>query len=107
MDQIKDAKPMAYRDKKQKHQIDGVTTGDMNALAALLLQAFQGSIQQQLDETGEVNPRLLAEAVKWLSNSGVTLKPDNEHVADLGALTRSLEYLYADSDETYDPYQAK
>ena len=93
---------MAYRDKKRKHEIDGVTTGDMNALAALLLQAFQGSIQQQLDDTGEVNPRLLAEAVKWLSNSGVTLKPDNEHVADLSALTRSLSYLYGEDQESYD-----
>ena len=94
---------MAYRDKKRKHEIDGVTTGDMNALAALLLQAFQGSIQQQLDDTGEVNPRLLAEAVKWLSKSGVTLKPDNDNVADLSALTRSLSYLYGEEEDSYDP----
>ena len=50
-----------------------------------------------------MNPRLLAEAVKWLSNSGVTLKPDNDNVADLSALTRSLSYLYGEEEDSYDP----
>ena len=98
---------MAYRDKKRKHEIDGVTTGDMNALAALQLQAFKGSIQQQLDDTGEVNPRPLAEAVKWLSNSGVTLKPESEHVADLSSLTSSLSFLYGEEEDAMDPFQVK
>lgn len=88
---------MAFRQKKQKHD-SGLTVGDMNELAVLLLAAFKGSIQQELDETGQVNPRLLAEAVKWLSQSGVTLSPDNTAVADLGALAESLNFLYGSEE---------
>ena len=88
---------MAYRDKKQKHQ-SGVTPSDMNGLALLLLEAFKGSIKQELTETGQVNPRLLAEAVKWLSQSGVTLSPDNAQVADFSHLTTLLDKMYEQDD---------
>ena len=93
---------MAYRDKKQKHQA-GVTPSEMNELATLLLTAFKGSIKQELEETGQVNPRLLAEAVKWLSQSGVTLIPDNGQVADFSHLTSILDKMY-DADETPHSY---
>jgi hypothetical protein len=93
---------MAYRDKKQKHQA-GVTPSDMNGLAELLLTAFKGSIKQELDETGQVNPRLLAEAVKWLSQSGVTLSPDNGQVADFSHLTTLLDKMY-EADEANHNY---
>ena len=92
---------MANRNKKQRHD-SGLTVSDMNELAVLLLSAFKGSIQQELDETGQVNPRLLAEAVKWLSQSGITLSPDNPDVMNLGALAGALDKLY--SEETTDSY---
>ena len=91
---------MAYRDKKQKHP-SGVTSSDMNELAKLLLTAFKGSIQQELDETGQVNPRLLAEAVKWLSQSGVTLSPDNASVMDFSALAGALDKMYEHEETTH------
>lgn len=47
---------------------------------------------------GEVNLRLLAEAVKWLSNSGVTLKPDSELTGDLSSPVTSLNFLYDEED---------
>ncbi|QNI76084.1 hypothetical protein [Synechococcus sp. MVIR-18-1] len=47
---------------------------------------------------GEVNPRLLAEAVKWLSNSGVALKPDSELTGDLSSPVTSLNFLYDEED---------
>lgn len=47
---------------------------------------------------GEVNPRLLAKAVKWLSNSGVTLKPDSELTGDLSSPVTSLNFLYDEED---------
>ncbi len=47
---------------------------------------------------GEVNLRLLAEAVKWLSNSGVTLKPDSELIGDLSSPVTSLNFLYDEED---------
>ena len=84
---------MSYRQKKQKHD-SGLTPSDMNGLAVLLLEAFKSSIALQLEEGGEVNPRLLAEAVKWLSSSGVSLKPDSTPTSDLSALVSSLNYLY-------------
>ena len=70
----------------------------MNELASLLLAAIKGSIQQELDETGQVNPRLLAEAVKWLSQSGVTLSPDNPDVADFSGLAKTLEGLMSEKE---------
>ena len=88
---------MSYRQKKQKHD-SGLTSSDMNGLAVLLLEAFKGSIALQLEETGEVNPRLLAEAVKWLSNSGVTLKPDTALTGDLSSLVTSLNFLYDEAE---------
>ena len=88
---------MAYRDKKQKHQA-GVTPSEMNELATLLLTAFKGSIKQELEETGQVNPRLLAEAVKWLSQSGVTLSPDNGQVTDFSHLTMLLDRMHEHED---------
>lgn len=88
---------MSYQQKKQKHD-SGLTPSDMNGLAVLLLEAFKGSIALQLKETGEVNPRLLAEAVKWLSNSGVTLKPDSPLTGDLSSLVTSLNFLYDDEE---------
>ena len=88
---------MAFRKKQQRHA-SGLKVSDMDELAVLLLKAFQGSIQQQLDETGEVNPRLLAEAVKWLKDSGVQLKPDSSSIGDLSNLVAGLHFLY-DSDE--------
>ena len=71
----------------------------MIELAVLLLKAFKGSIEQELEETGQVNPRLLAEAVKWLSQSGVTLSPENASVTDFASLAAALDGLYA-SDES-------
>lgn len=88
---------MANRDKKRRHET-GLTVSDMNELASLLLAAFKGSIQQELDETGQVNPRLLAEAVKWLSQSGVTLSPDNPDVADFSGLAKTLEGLMSEKE---------
>tara|TARA_R100000951_G_scaffold107002_2_gene102014 strand:+ start:1045 stop:1329 length:285 start_codon:yes stop_codon:yes gene_type:complete len=88
---------MSYRQKKQKHE-SGLSASDMNGLAVLLLEAFKGSIALQLEETGEVNPRLLAEAVKWLSNSGVSLRPDSAASTDLSSLVSSLNFLY-DTEE--------
>ena len=86
-----------YRPKKQKHD-SGLTQSDMNGLAVLLLEAFKGSIALQLKETGEVNPRLLSEAVRWLSNSGVTLKPDSVATGDLSSLITGLNFLYEEED---------
>ena len=93
---------MANRNKKPRHD-SGLTVSDMNGLAVLLLDAFKGSIQQELDETGQVNPRLLAEAVKWLSNSGVQLNPDSPAVTDFSALAKALDGLY-DRDEEESKY---
>ena len=83
---------MSYFKKQIKHD-SGLTVSDMNGLAVLLLQAFKGSIQQELEETGQVNPRLLAEAVRWLSQSGVQLSPDSASVVDLSSLVSSFDAI--------------
>ena len=93
---------MANRHKKPRHE-SGLTVSDMNELAVLLLSAFKGSIQPELDENGQVSPRLLSEAVKWLSNSGVQLNPDSPEVTDFSALARALDGLY-DRDEEESKY---
>lgn len=93
-------KTMANRDKKRRHD-SGLTVGDMNELAVLLLEAFKGSIQLELDETGQVNPRLLSEAVRWLKDSGVTLNPDSAQVGDFAALAKALDGLYEADEERH------
>ena len=39
-----------------------------------------------------------AEAVKWLSQSGVTLSPDNPDVADFSGLAKTLEGLMSEKE---------
>ena len=71
----------------------------MNGLAVLLLEAFKSSIGQQLEEQGEVNPRLLAEAVRWLRDSGIELRSEAAPVTDLSGLVKSLNFLYDDEGD--------
>ena len=88
---------MAFRKKtpdKPEHQ--GIDAAEMDALASLLLKAFKQSIELEMDTNGSVNPRLLAEAVKWLTSSGVTLKPVDD--LDGGAAGFDFKELYSSLD---------